>query len=320
MGVYRLLAALVAGTLVTGCSTLTGLGGLGLPGVSAPGAALRQQSNAVLRQRPPEWLFGELARMRAVSLSVYNTNRGVAPIISNNASNASKRILELDSDATSGSVGGAGQDEVDSRQNSDGSTDETLRNAGGQIDEDLHLGIALHQTDTAGDDNSSLDLDVKADVSGRTGHYSLKRTADASGSVLGGEIDFRDDGQRTEKTTFQKNGATGHLQVTVAEQDGSRGDLDESDDGQGDVQVAGNLTGPDGSSERVAVTLNKDGTARATASDASLKTTMTFRGDGTGQGEVRDASGTKIGDVAFGRDQHGTLTLVDGTKVNLLVK
>lgn len=310
------LSAVALSALMVGCSSLSGLtGGLPLAGSISPGSALRQQSDAALRQKPPLGLFGALARMRAVSLSVYNTNRGVAPIISNNSSSAVKRILAQDTATDS-----AQQDQTDDRPNSDGSLDETVKDASGQVNEDFHVGAARHQTDADGNDNASLDLDVKADVSGRTGHYSLKKTKDASGSVLSGEINFRDDDLKTEKTVFKKDLASGHLKVSVSEPDGSNGDLDESDDGQGNVQVSGTLKQPDGTAASVSVGLNKDGTAQVTANGATFKTSLTFLADGTGKGDVRDAAGSKIGDVVFGRDKRGTLTMLDGTKTDLLLK
>ncbi|HEY9766107.1 MAG TPA: hypothetical protein V6C82_07065 [Chroococcales cyanobacterium] len=290
----KALAATLALTMLAGCP-------------KAPSGAVKSTTNL------PTVLVSKLAGLRASTLAVSNTAKGVAPTLSLKSSATARKILSLE-DAT---------DSIETESdtaNADGSVDEKVTGPDGEVLDEVHADKPIDEVDADGNHNISENFDVKADSDGYPGKYAVKEKKGANGSVLSGEVDFTDSDQKTQKLTFSKDAETGKIKIHADEPDGANGDFDEGEDAQGNLESSGNLKLADGSSASLDVKLNKDGTSSMTAKTADTGLTVNLRADGSGTGEVLDSSGAKIGDLAFDKSKKGQLTMTDGTKADIQLK
>jgi hypothetical protein len=289
----KTLVATVAITMLAGCPNV-------------PGTAKFTANNAAA-------LVSKLASLRASTLAISNTIKGVAPTLSLKSSTTARKILSLE-DATE-SI----ETESDT-QNADGSVDEKVTDPSGEILDEIHADKPVDQVDADGNHDVSGNFDVKADSDGYPGKYAVKAKKDPNGSVLSGEVNYTDSDQKTKKLTFSKDAATGKVKLHADEPDGANGDFDTGEDAQGNVESSGSIKLSDGSTATLDVKVNKDGTSSMTAKTPDSGLTINLKGDGSGSGEVRDSAGAKIGDLDFDKTKKGQVTMTDGSKTDVQFK
>jgi hypothetical protein len=264
-------------------------------------------------------LIAKMGQLQMASISAHNADLSVAPGTKLSSATTARKVMALSGEGSGNgdvaatataiisggtTTGGAGN--ATSQEGPDASDNEVVTH-----DE------PKHESDANGDDVETENFDVEDHDGAQSGHYSDKVTKDAKGKVIAGEVDFTGSDKQTEKTAFKVDAATGHLKLHVNEADGSNDDLDEVEDGNGNVETKGSVKLANGQQETVDLKSNKDNTATLTAHGEAGDVVINEKVDGSGTGEILDAKGTKTGDVVFGKDKKGQLKLTDGTKVDI---